>query len=102
MTARVAEKSRQVGLTLADRVARAVQLLDGEIHGMGQHLLTAYATARITGGDAREALLQAHWGKNVREPAAGWNLTVLERAGDGWVARLDAAVARIRAKAVRS
>jgi hypothetical protein len=102
MTAHVAEKGRQVGLSLSDRIARAVQLLEGEIHGMGKHLLSSYATARITGGDAREALLQAHWGKNVREPAAGWNLPVLERCGDAWVARLDAAAARIRAKAVRS
>jgi hypothetical protein len=101
MTALVAEKSRQVGLTLAARVDRAVQLLDEETHGMGRHLLVAYATARITGADPREALLQAHWGKNVREPAAGWNLPVLELSGDDWVARLDAATARIRAKAVR-
>ena len=98
----VVEKSRQSGLTLADRVARAVQLLDDEIHGMGKHLLVAYATARITGADARDALLRAHWGKSVFEPAAGWNLPLLERWGDEWVARLDAATALIRAKAVRS
>jgi hypothetical protein len=101
MTALVVEKSRQVGLTFAERLERAVQLLDEESHGMGQHLLVAYATARILGEDPREAILRAHWGKNVREPAAGWNLPVLERFGDEWVARLDVAVARIREKAAR-
>lgn len=102
MTALVVEKSRQVGLTLAEPVDRAVQLLDDEIHGMGRHLLVAYATARITGADPREALLQAHFGKDFREPRAGWNLPHIETFADDWAARLDVAVARIRAKAARS
>jgi hypothetical protein len=101
MTALVVEKSRQVGLTFAERLERAVQLLGEETYGMGKHLLIAYATARILGEDPREAILRAHWGKNVREPAADWNLAVLERYGDEWVARLDAAVERIREKAAR-
>ncbi|PHY20793.1 hypothetical protein [Caulobacter sp. BP25] len=101
MTALVAENSRRVGETFADRIARAVRILEGETHGMGQHLLLAYATARILGQDPREAILRAHWGKNVREPAAGWNLPVLERAAGEWVNRLDVAVARIREKATR-
>lgn len=102
MSTLVAESARRMGETMADRLARAVQLLENEAYGMGRHLLVAYAAARIAGRDAREALLQAHWGKNVREPAAGWNLPVLERYGDDWVKRLDAAVARIRARAVQS
>lgn len=101
MTALVAEKSRQVGLTFADRVARAVELLDGQVYGYGRHLLVAYATARVLGEDTREAMLQAHYGKDFREPRAGWNLPVLERHGDDLVKTFDAAVERIRAKAGR-
>jgi len=102
MTVLVAEKSRQVGQTaFAERLARAVELLDGQVYGYGRHLLVSYATARVLGEDAREAMLQAHYGKDFREPRAGFNIPVLERYGDGWVARLDAAVERIRAKAGR-
>ena len=102
MTVLVTEKSRQVGQTaFADRLVQAVELLNGELYGMGQHLLVAYAQARLQGKDTREAVLQAHYGKAFREPHADFNIPVLERHGDGWVARLDAAVERIRAKAVR-
>lgn len=101
MTALVVEKSRQVGLTFADRVARAVELLDGQVYGYGHHLLVAYATARVLSEDTREAMLQAHYGKDFREPRAGWNLPVLERHGDDLVKTFDAAVERIRAKAGR-
>lgn len=102
MTVLVTEKSRRVGQqAFADRQARAVELLDGEVHGMGRHLLTAYATAFILGGDPREHMLQAHFGKDFREPRAGWNLPLIERFADEWVKRLDAAVERVRAKAVR-
>lgn len=99
MTALVAEKSRRVGLTFSQRLEKALELLDGEMHGYGRHLLVAYATARLLGDDTREAILRAHYGKDFREPAARWNLPRLERNGDEWVARLDAAVERIRAKA---
>ncbi|MCY1648159.1 hypothetical protein OVA11_14135 [Caulobacter sp. SL161] len=102
MTALVAEKSRRVGETFADRIARAVELLDGEVHGMGRHLLVAYATARVLGEDTREAMLRAHFGKDFREPRAGWNLPYIEGFAVEWDAYLDAATARIRAKAVRS
>lgn len=101
MTVLVTERSRRVGETFAERIARAVELLDGEVYGYGRHLLVAYATARVLGEDAREAVLRAHWGKDFREPWAGWNLPVLERHGEEWVRTFDAAVARIRAKAVR-
>ena len=102
MTALVVEKSRRVGLAFADRVARAVELLDSELYGYGRHLLVAYATARLLGEDTREAMLRAHYGQDFREPRAGWNLPVLERHGDNLVKVFDAAVERIRAKAVRS
>ena len=100
MTALVAEKSRRVGETFAERLARAVQLLDIE-ETLGRHVLVAYATARLLGEDAREAVLRAHYGADFREPHAGWNVIVLERTGDYWIARLDAAVTRIREKAAR-
>lgn len=99
MTVLVAEKNRQVGLTFAERLARAVELLDGEVYGYGRHLLVSYATARVLGEDTREAMLKAHYGKDFREPRAGWNLPVLERHGDDLVKSFDAAVERIRAKA---
>lgn len=107
MTVLVVEKSRQVGLTLAqqafaERLDRAVELLDDQLYGYGRHLLVAYATARLLGQDSREAMLQAHYGKDFREPRAGWNLPVLDRHGDALVKTFDAAVERIRAKAVRS
>jgi len=102
VTVLVVEKSRRVGQTaFTDRLALAVELLDGQLYGYGRHLLVAYATARLLGQDTREAMLQAHYGKDFREPRAGWNLPVLERHGDRLVKTFDAAVERIRAKAGR-
>lgn len=100
MTALVVDRARQLGRSFEERLAQAVALLDGE-EIMGRHLMVAYAAARISGENTREAIMRAHWGMDVREPRAGWNIPVLERHADQWVARLDAAVERVRAKAAR-
>lgn len=101
MTVALVEKARQVGLTFATRWLNAVELLDAQIL-LPKGAIEAYAFARLSQADTRDAVLEFYLGPRWRTPAAGWNIATCEAWGDYLVARFEAAEASIRAKAVRS
>ena len=100
MTALVAEKSRQVGLTFAERVARAVELLDAQLL-LPKGAITAYATARLLRQDTVSAVLSFYLGQDWRRPSSGWDVDHCRAWGEALKARFEAAEDRIRAKAGR-
>jgi len=101
MAVLVAERSRQVGRAFEQRWLNAVELLDAQIL-LPKGAVEAYAFARLSQGDPREAVLAFYLGPRWRTPAAGWDIATCEAWGDYLVARFEAAEARIRAKAVRA